>query len=127
MSTTGPTPPSTVRICDSLRMALPLDTKKQIAAILQSPEEGIKLEYANVQVNIYVKTYAVILVRLANAMAICNGQSPESLNYDTKVMRKHFAGCLEDKSSIIFQLGREVLNRKQKDRKYSRFTAPAIS
>ena len=30
-----------------------LDTKKQIAAILHPPEEEIKLEYANVQVNIY--------------------------------------------------------------------------
>ena len=29
-------------------------------------------------------------------MAICNGQSPEGLNYNTKVMRKHLAGCLED-------------------------------
>ena len=37
------------------------------------------------------------LFAIANAMAICNGQSPESLNYDTKVMRKHLAGCLEDK------------------------------
>ena len=37
------------------------------------------------------------LFAIANAMAIRNGQSPESLNYDTKVMRTHLAGCLEDK------------------------------
>ena len=42
---------STVRVYDSLRTDLPLDTKKQIVAILHSPEEEIMLEYANVQVN----------------------------------------------------------------------------
>ena len=51
VSTIGFTSPSTVRVYDSLNTALPLDTKKQIAAILHSPEEEIKLEYANVQVN----------------------------------------------------------------------------
>ena len=55
VSTIGSTSPSTVRVYDSLNTALPLDTKKQIAAIVHSPEEEIKLEYANVQVNnIYV-------------------------------------------------------------------------
>jgi len=40
--------------CARVFHADPLDTKKQIAAI-HSPEEEIKLEYANVQVsNIYV-------------------------------------------------------------------------
>ena len=52
MSTIGSTSPSTVQVYDSLSTALPFDTKKQIAAILHSPEEKIKLEYANVQVNI---------------------------------------------------------------------------
>ena len=36
------------------------------------------------------------LFAIVNAMAICNGQSPEVLSYDTNVMRKHLAGCLED-------------------------------
>ena len=48
-----------LRVYDSLNTALPLDTKKQIAAILHSPEEEIKREYANVQGN----TYVVIIVR----------------------------------------------------------------
>ena len=52
VSTIGSTSPSTVRVYDSLSTVLPLDAKKQIAAILHSPEEQIKLEYANVQVNI---------------------------------------------------------------------------
>ena len=54
VSTIGSTPPSTVRVYDSLGKGLPLDTKKQIAAILHSPDEEIKLEYANVQVHINV-------------------------------------------------------------------------
>ena len=37
------------------------------------------------------------LFSIANAMAICNVQSPKGLKYDRKVMRKHLAGCLEDK------------------------------
>ena len=48
VSTTGCTSSSTVRVYDSLAGALPLDTKKQIAAILHSSDEEIKLEYANV-------------------------------------------------------------------------------
>ena len=31
------------------------------------------------------------------AIANANGQSPEVINYNTKVMRKHLAGYLEDK------------------------------
>ena len=58
-------------------------------------------------------------------MAICNGQSPEGLNYNTKVMRKHLAGCLEDKVFCYFP-AKGVLNRKQKDQNYSRFTVPAV-
>lgn len=54
VSTIGSTSPSTVRVYDSLGKGLPLDTKKQIAAILHSPDEEIKLEYANVQVHINV-------------------------------------------------------------------------
>ena len=51
MSTSSSTYPSTVWMYDSLSTAIPLDTKKQIAAILHSPEDEIKLEYASVQVN----------------------------------------------------------------------------
>ena len=55
VSTIRSTSPPTVRVYGSLNTALLLDTKKQIAAIVYSPEEEIKLEYANVQVNnIYV-------------------------------------------------------------------------
>lgn len=52
VSTIGSTSPSTVRVYDSLGKALPLDTKKQVAAILHSPDKEINLEYANVQVRI---------------------------------------------------------------------------
>ena len=51
VNTIGSTSSSSVQVYDSLRTDLPLDTKKQITAILHSPEEEIKLEYANVQVN----------------------------------------------------------------------------
>jgi len=50
----------------------------------------------------------------AIANAVCNGQSPEGLNYSTKVMRKHLAGCLEGKVFCHFPASQEVLNRKQK-------------
>ena len=41
-----------MQVYDSLGKSLPLDKKKQIAAILHSPDKEIKLEYANVQVHI---------------------------------------------------------------------------
>ena len=42
-------------------------------------------------------------------MAICNGQSPEGLNYNTKVMRNTLAaGCLEDKVFCHFPAKRSV-------------------
>ena len=66
------------------------------------------------------------LFAIANAMAICNGQSPEGLSYNTKVMRKHLAGCLEDKVFRHFPASKRMLNRKQKDQKYSRFAVPAV-
>ena len=48
VSSIGSTSPLTVWVYDSLRTALLSDTKKQIAAILHSPEVERKLEYANV-------------------------------------------------------------------------------
>ena len=55
------------------------------------------------------------LFAIANAMAICNGQSPEVLKHDTKVMRKHLAGCLEDKVLCHFPASKRRV--KQKTRK----------
>ena len=50
---------------------------------------------------------------IANAMAICNSQSPEILKNDTKVMKNTLLEIWKIKSYVIFQLVREVLNRKQ--------------
>ena len=41
MSTIGSTSPSTVQVYDSLGKGLPLETKKQITAILHSPDKEI--------------------------------------------------------------------------------------
>ena len=57
VNTIGSTSPSTVRVYDSLGKALPLDTKKQVSAILRSPDKEIKLEYANVQVAMNNKNF----------------------------------------------------------------------
>ena len=67
VSTIGSTSPSTVRVYDSLGKALPLDTKKQVAAILHSPEKEIKFEYANVQVRMIT-----ILFRLGFMVFLLN-------------------------------------------------------
>ena len=50
VSTIGSSTPSTVRIHDSLNTLLPHYTRKQIAAILNTEEKEITLEFANVQV-----------------------------------------------------------------------------
>ena len=52
---------------DSLGKALPLDTKKQVAAILHSPDKEIKFEYANVQVRMIT-----ILFRLGFMVFLLN-------------------------------------------------------
>ena len=54
------------------------------------------------------------LFAIANAMAICNGQSPEGLSYNTKVMRKHLAGCLEDKVFRHFPASKRSVKQETK-------------
>ena len=54
------------------------------------------------------------LFAIANAMAICNGQSPDGLNYSTKVMRKHLAECLEDKVFHHFPASKRSYKQKTK-------------
>ena len=54
------------------------------------------------------------LFAIANAMAICNGQSPEFVHYDTKMMRKHLAGCLEDKVFRHFPASRRKIIQETK-------------
>lgn len=56
------------------------------------------------------------LFAIANAMAIVNGQNPELLHYDVGVMRKHLAGCLEDRVITHFHA------KKRATRKMTRRT-----
>ena len=137
VSTIGSTSPSTVQVYDSLGKALPLDTKKQVAAILHSPDKEINLEYANVQVRIITINFYSLLHRssfmvlffdlqkqpnhsdcglfaIANAMALCNGQTPEHLYYDVKGMRQHLAGCLEDKVFRHFPARKRKVSQETK-------------
>ena len=53
-------------------------------------------------------------VCLQNAMALCNGQSPEFLHYDTKSMRQHLAGCLDDQVFRYFPARKRKKQRNQK-------------
>ena len=46
--------------------------------------------------------------------SLCNGQSPEGLNYDTNVMRKHLAGCLEDKVFRHFPARKRTVKQETK-------------
>lgn len=47
-------------------------------------------------------------------MAICNGQYPEFLNYDIKMMRKHLARCLEDQVFRYFPASRREITQETK-------------
>ena len=107
---------------DSLGTPLPLQTKKQIASLLRTKEKLIRIKFANVQVSVlnssqYIVFLPILIVRMscimplqkqhnysdcglfaiANAIALCMEQKPECLSYDYSIMRRHFAGCLEDK------------------------------
>ena len=78
----------------------------------------MRIEFANVQVSVlnssqYVLPVLIVtciiplqkqhnysdcgLFAITNAFAHCTEQKPECLNYDFSIMRRHFAGCLEDK------------------------------
>ena len=107
-----------MRVFDSLSSPLPEHIKQQIAAILNTSEPQIKIEFANVQVsvgirlhdvpypvfnvdfNLFIQTQPNLrdcgLFAVANALAICAGQSPENLLFDVKSMRGHLAKCLRN-------------------------------
>ena len=51
---------------------------------------------------------------VANAMAMCNGQRPEMLLYDSQLMRKHLAGCLEDKMMRHFTAKKRSVRKMTK-------------
>lgn len=92
VSTVDVDSPATVRVFDSLSSPLPEHTKQQIAAILNTSEPQIKIEFANVQTQPNLRDCGLFAV--ANALAICAGQSPENLLFDVKSMRGHLAKCL---------------------------------
>jgi hypothetical protein len=54
------------------------------------------------------------LFAIANAMALCNGQTPEYLSYDLKIMRQHLAGCLEDKIFRHFPARKRTITQETK-------------
>ena len=54
------------------------------------------------------------LFGIGNAIAICTGQSPEDLSYNTKVMRKHLVGCLEDKVIRPFPASKRSIKQRVK-------------
>ena len=132
VSTVGTEASNVVKVYDSLGTPLPLHTKKQIASLLKTKESWIRMEFANVQVStvgqFYYNSSHVIhfsllqrqhnysncgLFAVANATAICMEQQPESLSYSVGEMRRHFAGCLEDK--LIRQLKRGISGKQQRE------------
>ena len=121
ISTVGTKHP-TVKVFDSLYNELPWETKEQIAALLQTKESAITLEFANVQVKtVTIHTDSAIVYScvsiftekqrngadcgvfaIAFAVAICNGQNPEELIFQIPKMRRHLCDCLEDKQIRYF-------------------------
>ena len=114
ISTVGTKHP-TVKVFDSLYNELPWETKLQIAALLQTKESTITLEFANVQVKtvtIHIQLLFMVVFpspqkqrngadcgvfAIAFAVAICNGQNPEELIFQIPKMCRHLSDCLEDK------------------------------
>lgn len=58
-------------------------------------------------------------------MAICNGEQPEMLFYDTQLMRKHLAGCLEDKMMRHFFAKKRSISKLTKKQSCLMSTANA--
>ena len=111
VSTIGTQHP-TVRVYDSLYTSLPASTKVQIAALLQTEEKSIKLEWANVQKQPNGSDCGVFAI--AFATALCHGQMPEERFFDVTQLRQHLHDCIDKDHMDPFPARRRKCQKKTK-------------
>ena len=92
--------PGVVNVYDSMHRRVPLATKNIIADLLQSQKKSIILKYANIQIQEGGNDCGLFAIAIATA--ICNGDKPELLEFDQKMMRRHFLKCLQDQVILPF-------------------------
>ncbi len=100
----------------SMNTRLSTSNKAIVADLLQS-EHHITIKYVKTQ---YQKGYSDCgLFTIANAVAICNGLSPEYLKYDQNSMRGHLMQALQNKFLSPFPAGKaDRKNVIQKEKIY---------
>lgn len=87
VSTIG-APADTVYVYDSLNEALPKDALPQICQIINCKSSYLKIVSKSIQVQ--TNGEDIGLFALASIVTLLNGENPSEINYDIKLMRKHF-------------------------------------
>ena len=82
-----------INIFDSFPAALTSDLMNQIAALLTTPKDAIKVKYIDTQMQSGSTDVASLL--LHSQLALANGEPPGALIFNQPEMRKHLMECLE--------------------------------
>ena len=89
-----------VNVFDSLPPAPTTDLLNQIAAILCTPKDTIKVKYIDVQMQEGYSDCGVFAVAFATALA--NGKQPGSCFFKQEIMRDHVMKCLQEQNVTMF-------------------------
>ena len=92
--------PGVVNVYDSLTFGLSTSIKRTIASLVHTDKPTIAIQRAPMQLQRGGSDCG--LFAIASATAICNGQYPESIQFDQSQMRPHLLKCLEDKLLLPF-------------------------
>ena len=92
--------PGVVNVYDSLNYGLTTSIKRTIANLVHTDKPTITIQRAPMQLQRGGSDCG--LFAIASATAICNGQSPENIQFDQSQMRPHLLKCLEDKLLMPF-------------------------
>ena len=92
ISTVGCRQSATVRVFDSAHTFVSFRNMEEIAALLNTPEKSITLQFMNVHRQDGSNDCG--LYSLAYATAICSGMDPTAYTFDQKEMRPHFFKCI---------------------------------
>ena len=92
--------PGVVNVYDSLNYGLTTSIERTIANLVHTDKPTITIQRAPMQLQRGGSDCG--LFAIASATAICNGQSPENIQFDQSQMRPHLLKCLEDKLLMPF-------------------------
>ena len=90
---------------DSLPPALTSSKMNQIAALLATPKDAIKVKYIDTQMQSGSSDCGIFAVAFATALA--NGEAPGAIHFNQPKMRRHLVNCLESRFLSAFPVMRK--------------------